>query len=56
VFTARRCVEVARPPSEASWVMNWETEVGRDGWESVRGRTTEGVSIGSCCFVKLYTC
>jgi hypothetical protein len=49
-------VEVARPPSEASWVMNWETEAGRDGCESVRGRTIEGLWIGSCSFVKLYRC
>jgi hypothetical protein len=43
VLTARRCVEVARPPSEASWVRNWETEFGRDGREIVRGRLIVGV-------------
>jgi hypothetical protein len=43
VLIARRCVEVARPPSEASWVRNWETEFGRDGREVVRGRLIDGV-------------
>ena len=34
VLTAKRCVEVARPPSDVSCVINWVKEFGSEEWET----------------------
>jgi len=39
------CVDVARPPSESSWVINWDIVLGagRERLDIIAGRLTEDV-------------
>jgi hypothetical protein len=54
VLTARRWVEVARPPSDVEWVISWEILVcGRDALDRVLGRGTAGTGIEGWIRVKL---
>lgn len=53
VLNARRWVDVARPPSEVSWVMSCEIVLGREGSERVRGRLSEDACMGPWSLLKL---